>query len=192
MLFTEKKYETDIEHCINTLSSGGIILYPTDTIWGLGCDATNAEAADKIIQLKKRPEQKSFAVLVSSEREVLKYVATPDPAVFDYLEKVTHPTTVIYENALGLAENVLAADGSVAIRICKDDFCRHLIKRFRKPIVSTSANVSGDPSPRIFKEISNAITNGADYVVNYRQTEEEPAAASSIIKWGKDGPIIIR
>jgi len=188
----EKNYETDIEQCLDVLTSGGVILYPTDTIWGLGCDATNPGAVEKIIQLKKRPEQKSFVVLVSSEREILKYVAAPDPAVFEYLEKVTRPTTVIYNNALGLAENVLATDGSVAIRICQDEFCKHLIKRFRKPIVSTSANLSGEPSPRIFKEISKEIINGADYVVHYRQEEETPSAASSIIKWGSEGPIIIR
>lgn len=192
MPVTEKNYDADLEQCLKVLESGGVILYPTDTIWGLGCDAANADAVDKIIQLKKRPEQKSFVVLVSSEREILKYVAAPDPAVFDYLENVTRPTTVIYENALELAENVLAPDGSVAIRICKDDFCRHLIKRFRKPIVSTSANLSGEPSPRIFKEINKAIIDGADYVVTYRQEEEEPSAASSIIKWGSNGPVIIR
>lgn len=192
MSFTEENYEIDIKQSIKTLSAEGIILYPTDTIWGLGCDATNSKAVDKIIQLKKRPEQKSFVVLVSSEREILKYAAAPDPAIFNYLDSVTRPTTVIYENALGLAENVLAADGSVAIRVCKDDFCRRLIKRFRKPIVSTSANVSGEPSPRIFKEINETIIKGVDYVVNYRQLEEVPSAASSIIKWSKDGPIIIR
>lgn len=177
------EFNDDIEQCLAVLQEGGIILYPTDTIWGLGCDATNADAVEKITVLKKRPQNKSFVVLAASEREVLQYVAAPDLSVFDYLQKTGKPTTVIYENALGLAENVLADDGSVAIRLCNDEFCRHLIKRFRKPIVSTSANVSGEPSPSIFGEISNEIILGADFVVSWRQDEITPAKPSSIIRW---------
>lgn len=179
----------DIEQCLPILHSGGIILYPTDTIWGLGCDATNEAAVEKIIALKQRPKNKQFVVLVASEREVLQYVAAPDLSVFDYLQQAEKPTTVIYDNALGLAENLLAADGSVAIRICNDEFCRHLIKRFRKPIVSTSANISGEASPALFMEISNVIKDGVDYVVNWRQDDELRAEPSSIIKW-KDGEIV--
>jgi L-threonylcarbamoyladenylate synthase len=176
-------FDVDIERCLKVLKQGGIILYPTDTIWGIGCDATNDLAAEKIIALKQRPPEKSFGVLVASERDVLQYVAAPDLAVFDYLEKAEKPTTVIYEHALGLADSVIAEDGSVAIRICRDEFCKHLIKRFRKPIVSTSANLSGEPSPASFKKINDVIIHGVDYVVQYRQNEVLKAVPSSIIKW---------
>ena len=185
-------FQTDIEHCLEVLKTNGTILYPTDTIWGIGCDATNAIAVEKIIELKQRPVQKSFVVLIADEREILKYVASPDLAVFDYLDKIQKPTTVIYEHALGLAENVLAEDGSVAIRICRDEFCKHLIKRFRKPIVSTSANISGKPAPGSFKDIDEAVINGVDYVVKYRQSEDLKAVPSSIIKWENGNVIVIR
>ncbi len=122
-------------------------------------------------------------MLVASEREVLQHVASPDLSVFDYLQQVVKPTTVIYQHALGLAENVLADNGSVAIRICSDDFCRHLIKRFRKPIVSTSANISGEPSPQTFAAISEKIKTDVDHVVQYRQDDDAPAQPSSIIEW---------
>ncbi len=185
-------FTNDIEQCLAVLQNGGIILYPTDTIWGIGCDATNVEAVEKIITLKHRPESKSFVVLVSSEREVLQYVAAPDLAVFDYLLQTTKPTTVIYDNALGLADNVLADDGSVAMRICNDEFCRHLIKRFRKPIVSTSANISGAPSPEIFADIAGEIKAGTDYVVKWRQDETDAARPSSIIAWKRGEVVVLR
>jgi L-threonylcarbamoyladenylate synthase len=183
-------FAIDIDNCLRVLHSGGIILYPTDTIWGIGCDATNMQAVEKIIALKQRPKSKSFVVLVADERDVLKYVAAPDLAVFDYLQQAHKPTTVIYENALGLAENVLGDDGSVAIRICNDEFCHHLIKRFRKPVVSTSANISGEPPPSIFAEVGNDIKKGVDYVVGYRQDDVERAQPSAIITW-KNGALKI-
>jgi L-threonylcarbamoyladenylate synthase len=183
-------FSNDIEQCLKVLHEGGIILYPTDTIWGIGCDATNEQAVEKIIALKQRPATKSFVVLVASEREVLQYTASPDLAVFDYLDKTTKPTTVIYEHALGLAENVLADDGSVAMRICSDEFCRHLIKRFRKPIVSTSANISGEPSPQNFAAINKLVVDGVDYVVKYKQDDLSKAKASSIIQW-KNGEVVV-
>jgi L-threonylcarbamoyladenylate synthase len=185
---TSTDFLPDVDACLEVLHRGGIILYPTDTVWGLGCDATNAAAAERIIALKRRPEQKSFVVLTTSEREVLKYTAAPDLSVFDYLQHTQKPTTVIYEHGIGLADNVLAANGSVAIRICGDDFCRHLIKRFRKPIVSTSANISGVPSPSVYGQISDEIIQGADYVVHYRREETTPAAPSAIISW-KNGEV---
>lgn len=185
-------FSSDIEQCLKVLHAGGIILYPTDTIWGIGCDATNAAAVEKIIALKQRPAEKSFVVLVASESDILQYVAAPDLAVFDYLEKVQKPTTVIYQHALGLAENVLAEDGSVAIRICKDEFCKHLIKRFRKPVVSTSANISGELSPVNFHAVNKQIIDGVDYVVQYRQDDITEAAASSIIQWRNGEVVVIR
>jgi L-threonylcarbamoyladenylate synthase len=185
-------FDIDIEQCLKVLKQGGIIVYPTDTVWGIGCDATNSLAAEKIIALKQRPAEKSFVVLVASERDVLQYVAAPDLAVFDYLDKAAKPTTVIYEHALGLAENVIAEDGSVAIRVCRDEFCKHLIKRFRKPIVSTSANLSGEPSPACFKEINDLIIRRVDYVVQHRQNEFLKAVPSSIIKWVNGSVEVIR
>src|SRR5688572_24186623 len=124
MISTEN-FEKDVEHCLAILRQGGIILYPTDTVWGIGCDATNAAAVEKIYALKQRPGTKSMIVLLSEERELLRYVAHPDLQVFDYLDSVEKPTTVIYEGAIGLAENVIGEDGTIAIRIIKDAFCRH-------------------------------------------------------------------
>src|SRR3982750_312594 len=143
-------FSEDIDHCLQVLQSGGIILYPTDTIWGLGCDATNEAAVAKIFSIKQRSEAKSLIVLLADERHVLQYVAAPDLAVFDYLDTVQKPTTVVYDNVIGLASNLLAADGSAGIRIVKETFCKHLIRRFRKPLVSTSANISGEPSALTF------------------------------------------
>ena len=184
-------FQPDIEESLRVLHSGGIILYPTDTIWGIGCDATNTEAISRIYKLKTRADQKSMIILVAEERDILQYVAAPDLSVFDYLEKVTKPTTVIYEHAIGLADNLINKDGSIAIRICKDEFCRHLIKRFRKPIVSTSANISGEASPAFFDEVSPVIKDGVDYVVHHRQDDRKPASASSIIRWNKDATITV-
>jgi L-threonylcarbamoyladenylate synthase len=184
-------FEKDIEICLEVLRNGGLILYPTDTVWGIGCDATNKQAVEKIYQLKKRSDTKAMIVLIAEERDILKYVASPDLAVFDYLDKTTRPTTVVYEGAIGFAENLIGADGSVAIRICRDDFCRHLLKRFRKPVVSTSANISGEPAPGIFKEISDKIKLGVNYIVNYRQDDEIVASPSSVIKWNNDGSVTV-
>jgi L-threonylcarbamoyladenylate synthase len=175
--------ETDIEECLKVLNAGGIILYPTDTVGGLGCDATNEEAVEKIIALKQRPAQKSFVVLVAAERDILKYIASPDISVFDYLKNNPKPTTVIYENAIGIAANAVADNGSVAIRICGEYFCRTLIKRFRKPIVSTSANISSEKTPAIFDDIKEEIKSGVNYIVSYRQNDKEAAEPSAIIKW---------
>jgi L-threonylcarbamoyladenylate synthase len=181
--------EKDIEHCLQVLKNGGLILYPTDTVWGIGCDATNAGAVQKIYYLKKRPDEKAMIVLVAEERDILQYTASPDMSVFDYLQQAQKPTTVIYDNAVGLADNLIGADGTIAIRICREIFCRHLVKRFRKPIVSTSANISGEPVAQYFAAISDAVKNGVDYVVKYRQDDTTVAAPSAIIKWKNDGSV---
>jgi L-threonylcarbamoyladenylate synthase len=188
----EQLYIEDAEKALKVLHDGGIILYPTDTIWGIGCDATNANAVEKIIALKERPAHKSFVVLVASEKDILQYTAAPDLAVFDYLQTVQKPTTIIYDHALGLAENVCGDDGSVAIRICNDEFCRYLIKRFRKPIVSTSANISNAPSPGNFPQISEQIKQGVDYIVQYKQANLTTNIASAIVRWKNGQPQIIR
>ena len=185
-------FEKDIEECLQVLQRGGLILYPTDTVWGIGCDATNEKAVDKIYKLKKRQDEKAMIVLVADERQVLQYTASPDLSVFDYLQQTNKPTTVIYEGAIGLAENLISKNGSIAIRICDELFCRHLIKRFRKPIVSTSANISGQPTALFFSEIVVEIKSQVDYVVEYRQDDRTIASPSSVIKWDNGEVTVIR
>jgi L-threonylcarbamoyladenylate synthase len=185
-------FENDIQSCLTVLKNGGIILYPTDTVWGIGCDAMNAIAVEKIFRLKKRPDEKAMIVLVAEERDVLKYVANADLRVFDYLQQHPKPTTVVYEGAIGLADNLIGKDGSIAIRICNDIFCKHLIKRFRKPIVSTSANISGEPVAKLFSEINDEIKNGVDYIVQHRQNDHTIASPSSVIKLDNGKITILR
>ncbi|MET0395160.1 MAG: L-threonylcarbamoyladenylate synthase [Chitinophagaceae bacterium] len=186
-----ENFDSDIEASLDTLRRGGLILYPTDTVWGIGCDATDAQAVERIFRLKQRPDHKAMIVLVAEERDVLQYVAGPDPRVFDYLQQSVRPTTVIYEGAIGLAGNLTGADGSIAIRICRDAFCRHLIKRLRRPLVSTSANLSGMPAPAGFAAISEEIKQGVDYVVQYRQENTSIAAPSAVIRWSREGEVIV-
>jgi L-threonylcarbamoyladenylate synthase len=185
-------FQHDIDHCLVTLQNGGLILYPTDTIWGIGCDATNAKAVEKIYALKKRPDKKTMIALVADTKQVLQHTAHPDPAVFDYLEKAIRPTTVIYAGAIGLADNLIPPDGTIAIRICKEEFCKHLLKRFRKPIVSTSANISGGPSPKNFIEIGDEIKKGVDYIVQYRRDDLSMAQPSTVIAWENGRAKILR
>lgn len=185
-------FTEDIEQCLEVLRSGGLILYPTDTVWGLGCDATNTEAVDKLIKLKGKPLHKGLIVILASERDVLQYTANPDLAVFDYLKTTSKPTTVIYEHGLGVSDAVLNEDGSIAIRLVEEEFCRHLLKRFKKPIVSTSANLHGQASPQNFSNISDEIKNGVDYVVKYRQHSNVTNEASSIIQWKNGNCLILR
>jgi L-threonylcarbamoyladenylate synthase len=195
-IFTENQrleFEDDIVRSLNILRQGGIILYPTDTIWGIGCDATNSDAVEKIFDLKQRPAAKSMIVLLADQRDVNRYTSRPQPYIAEYLQKATKPTTVIYEAALGLAENLVGEDGSIAMRIVQEDFCRHLIKRFRKPLVSTSANISGQDSPENFAGISDEIKHGVDYIVRYRQQDDQPFRASAIVRFNKSGePTILR
>jgi len=187
-----KSFEKDIEKCLEVLKNGGLVLYPTDTIWGIGCDATNEKAVENIYKLKKRSDEKAMIVLVADEREIMQHVAAPDLSLFDYLQKARKPTTVVYDGALGFAHNLIGEDGSIAIRICNEEFCRHLLKRFKKPIVSTSANVSGTPAPIIFKEISDEIKKGVDYIVEYRQNDAKAAEPSSLIKWNNGNVTVLR
>ena len=187
----QENFTHDIEQCLLVLRNGGIILYPTDTIWGIGCDATNKKAVERIFQLKNRSDEKALIVLVADESDVLKHVANTDLRVFDYLKQKQQPVTVVYDGAIGLAENLVGKDGSVAIRICNDTFCKHLIKRFRKPIVSTSANFSGQPAARFFSEITGEIKDAVDYVVKYRQEDKTIASPSSVIKWNKDASVTV-
>lgn len=184
-------YNDDLAACISTLQSGGLILYPTDTVWGIGCDATNEKAVKRIFDLKKRVDTKAMIVLVENENDILNYVQINDLQIVDYIKGIHKPTTVIYQKAKNLAANLLAEDGSIAIRICKDKFCQSLLKTFAKPIVSTSANISGYPTPLCFNDISLDIIEGVDYVVKHRQDEMELQQPSSIVKWEPDGTIVI-
>jgi len=182
-------FENDITASLRVLNAGGLILYPTDTIWGIGCDATNEDAVKEVFALKQREESKSLVVLLADIRDLLRFVAHPHPNIANILEKVDRPTTVIYDGALGLAPSVVSQDGSVAIRIVHDTFCRHLVKRLRKPLVSTSANISGQPSPATFADVSPEIKNGVNYVVQYRQHDTTAAQPSRIIRIQGNGDI---
>lgn len=184
-------FEQEVDAALEVLKRGGVILYPTDTIWGIGCDATNEQAVKKIYEIKNREDSKSMIILVAEERDVLQYVAAPDLAVFDFIEEQTRPTTIIYEHAIGLPDNLVAEDGSIAIRIAGDEFCRHLVKRLRRPIVSTSANISGQVSPKFFADISGEIKDSVDHVVKWRQDDATIAQPSQIIKWNNDGTRIV-
>lgn len=180
-------FQSEVEAALNILRRGEVILYPTDTIWGLGCDATNDEAVKTIYRIKQRDDSKSLIILVGEERDILQYVAAPDLAVFEFLAEQTRPTTIIFENAINLPDNLIAEDGSIAIRIVRDEFCRHIIKRLRKPIVSTSANISGQPSPRFFDEVSEEVKAAVDHIVQWRQDDKTPSQPSQIVKWKSGG-----
>ncbi len=181
----------DIKKALEVLKSGGVILYPTDTIWGIGCDATNPEAVQRIYDIKKREDNKSMLVLMENPALLDRYVDNVPEVAWDLVEIATTPLTVIYSNAKNLAENLIAADGSIGIRFTKEIFTSQLLQRLRKPIVSTSANVSGEKPPTFFDEISDEIKKRVDYIVEYRQDDTTPAQPSSIIKLGAGGQIEI-
>jgi L-threonylcarbamoyladenylate synthase len=184
-------FDLDIEESLNVLHAGGLILYPTDTVWGIGCDATNAAAVAKIYLLKKRKDGKSMIVLLENEIDIPKYVTQPDPKVYDYIKGIHKPTTFIYEGGIDLAENMIQEDGTVAIRITNDPFCKQLIKSFGKPVVSTSANISGYPPPVFFEDIDIEIKNGVDYIVQHRQDDLTESVPSAIVKLNADGSLTI-
>ncbi len=170
------------------LKKGGNILYPTDTVWGIGCDATNEKAVTNIFHIKKREESKSLVILVNNIEMLRQYVGEIPTRLIDILKNTTKPTTVIYKNPKGLAKNVIAKDNTVAIRIAQDEFCQKLIKKFGKPIVSTSANISGSRTPSTFKEIDQSILGEIDYVVNLYQDKINDSP-SKIIKIVRDGEL---
>jgi L-threonylcarbamoyladenylate synthase len=182
-------FENDIKNCIMAMQQHGTILYPTDTVWGIGCDALDESAVEKVFAVKKRPKEKSMVILLADARDILQYVAAPHPDIIAIVETFEQPTTVIYENALGFPGNVINKDGSIAIRVTTDPFCKALIKRFRRPIVSTSANISGAPTPATFKLIEKEIIGNVDYVVKYRQDDDEIRQPSRLIRINDDGDI---
>ena len=181
----------DLKKAVEILKTGGIILYPTDTIWGIGCDATNEKAVQRIYEIKKRQDSKSMLVLMENPALLERYVDDVPEVAWDLVEISITPLTVIYPNAKNLAANLIAADGSIGIRFTKETFTGQLLQRFRKPLVSTSANISGEKPPAFFDEISEEIKKQVDYIVEYRQDDITAAQASSIIKLGPGGKIDI-
>lgn len=177
----------DIKKACEVMAAGGIILYPTDTIWGIGCDATNEKAVQRVYELKRRTDNKAMLVLMDSEAKLDRYVSDVPDIAWDLISVSDKPLTIIYSSAKNLATNLLGADGSVGIRITNEEFSKKLCERFRKPLVSTSANVSGEPSPANFSEVSEVIKEGVDYTVSYRQDDMSKAAPSGIIKLGAGG-----
>lgn len=177
----------DIVKSLEVLRNGGVILYPTDTIWGIGCDATNENAVRRVFDIKKRVDSKSLLLLVDSVVKLEAYVNEVPDLAYDLIELSEKPVSIIYSEARNLASGVIADDGSVGIRVTSEAFSKSLCERFRKPIVSTSANISGEPSPTLFREISPSIINAVDYVVKFRQDDMSIAQSSSIIKLQKGG-----
>lgn len=179
----------EIKKALDTLYDGGIILYPTDTVWGLGCDATNVEAVKRIYEIKKREDSKSMLVLINDANRIPSYIEEMPEIAWDLIEVADKPLTIIYPGARNLAPNLIAKDKTIGIRVTTDPFSNLLIQGFKRPIVSTSANISGSPSPANFSEISKEIKKQADYIVNHRQNENEKAKPSSIIQLGTSGQI---
>lgn len=177
----------DIQKCIEVLKKGGLILYPTDTIWGIGCDATNAKAVQKVYELKKRADNKALIVLLDSEEHLDHYVVDVPEMASELIHVAVKPLTIVYEGAFNVAPNLLGDNDSLGIRVSNEKFSHELCEQFGRPIVSTSANVSGEPSPKIFSEVTKEIADGVDYVVKYRQDDNKPADASNIILLGSDG-----
>jgi L-threonylcarbamoyladenylate synthase len=184
-------FSLDINKAIETLKSGGVILCPTDTVWGLSCDATNSKAVEKLFEIKKRPQNMSMIVLVATDATIQQYVKEVPEIAWELLDVADKPLTIVYPGAKNLAQNLIAADGSIAIRVCKDEYCNALISRYRKPLVSTSANYSGETTPLIFQEISEELIETVDYVVTYNQENTTKSQPSSVIKIGLGGEIEI-
>lgn len=181
----------DIHNALATLKQGGVILYPTDTVWGLGCDATNEEAVQKIYNIKQRAESKSMLVLLDDENKLFLYVKEVPDIAWDILELSDKPLTIIYPEAKNLAKNLINDDGSIGIRVTQDTFCSKLIYQYKKPLVSTSANISGKPTPAIYSEIDDYIISQADYVVKWRQEKKKKNKPSGIIKVGMQGAVSV-
>lgn len=186
-----KAYKEDIREAVSVMRKGGVILYPTDTIWGLGCDATNEEAVKRIFEIKRREDSKALISLVDSEAKIQFYVREIPNVAWDLIEMSNKPLTIIYDGARNLAKNLIAQDGSVAIRLTQEPFSKELCMRMKCAVVSTSANISGMPSPHCFADISDEIKNAVDYICTSRQNEKSNPPASSIIKLGADSEVKI-
>lgn len=184
-------FEDDIRQCVATLRKGGLILYPTDTIWGIGCDATRADAVRRVYELKRRADNRAMLALVDSVERLEGYVEDVPEVAYQLIEVADKPLTIVYDGAVGIADNLLGPGRSVGIRVTCEEFSRALCRRFGRPIVSTSANISGGPSAATFGQISREIVEGVDYVVRYRQDDTTPGSASSVVQLRGDGTIKI-
>ncbi|RDY60981.1 L-threonylcarbamoyladenylate synthase [Flagellimonas nanhaiensis] len=178
----------EINNCIEVLKEGKLILYPTDTVWGIGCDATNPEAIKKVYQLKQREDSKALICLVAHQAMLERHVKEVPDVAYDIMDLATKPTTIVYDDPVGIAPNLVAQDNTLAIRVASDKFCQYLINKFGKPIVSTSANISGLPTPKQFSDIHPEILKGVDYVVNLPDENKNPSP-SSIIKLSSGGQV---
>ena len=183
--------QEDIKRAIETLRNGGIILYPTDTVWGIGCDATNLEAVKKVYEIKHRDDSKALICLVDSDARLQRYVRNVPDVAWDIFELATKPTTIILDDAVNLAPNLIAEDGTIAMRITQEPFSKELCYRFQKPLVSTSANISCEPAAQNYYDISEEQLNAVDYVCWSRRQEHKPHTPSSIIKLEKNGTVAI-
>lgn len=183
--------QDDIKKAVEVMKNGGVILYPTDTVWGIGCDATNAEAVAKVYKIKQRDDSKALICLVDSDARLQRYVRNAPEVAWNVMELATKPTTVIFDEAVNLAPNLIAEDGSIAMRITNEEFSKELCYRFQKPIVSTSANISGQPAAQNYCDISEELLNAVDYVCFSRRQEHKPHTPSSIIKINNNGEIDI-
>lgn len=183
--------QDDIKKAIEVMKNGGVILYPTDTVWGIGCDATNAEAVAKVYKIKHRDDSKALICLVDSPVRLQRYVRNVPEVAWQVMELATKPTTVIFDNAVNLAPNLIAEDGSIGMRVTQEDFSKELCYRFQKPIVSTSANISGEPAAENYKDISEELLNSVDYVCYSRRQEKKPHTPSSIIRIKVNGEVEI-
>ena len=183
-----EKYKEQITKAVEILSNGGLLLYPTDTVWGIGCDATNEKAVQKVYALKNRDDSKALVCLVAHQAMLERYVEEVPDVAYDIMDLAKKPTTIVFDKPIGIGKNLIAEDNTLAIRVASDVFCQRLIHKFRKPIVSTSANISGEPTLINFESISPKILKGVDYVVNL-PLENENAPPSSIIKLSNDGQV---
>lgn len=177
----------EVANALKVIKDGGIILYPTDTIWGIGCDATNTEAVKRIFKLKQRDEAKSMIILLDSENKLESYVKEVPAIAYDLIEYTENPLTLVMPCAKNISPALISEDGSVGIRVAKHDFCQQLIQRLRKPLVSTSANISGKPSPQNFGEVDQEVIDGVDYVVDLEQNSTELKKPSTIMRLNPDG-----
>lgn len=183
--------EEDIKNAVEVLRKGGTILYPTDTVWGIGCDATNAEAVKKVYEIKHRDDSKALICLVDSSNRIQRYVRNVPEVAWDIFDLATKPTTIILDGANGLAKNLIAEDGSIALRVTQEEFSKQLCYRFQKAIVSTSANISGEPTAQNYRDIDPQIIEAVDYVCWTRRQEHLPHTPSSIIKLTPSGEVTI-
>lgn len=184
-------FNEDIRQAVDTLRRGGVILYPTDTVWGIGCDATNADAVARIYALKHRDDHKAMIALVDSVDMLWRHVECLPDVAEELIEAAVDPLTVVYDHGRGLAQNLTGPDGSIGIRVTRERYSAELCRRLRRPVVSTSANIAGHPTPACFAQIDSHVISAVDYVAGYRREDNEPHKPSSVIKLGDDGTVKI-